>query len=79
MTFSAAGHSTRRAFEQLCQVAALGDNDGLAALDELTQANLLQETRRGRRQLTTVTYSVAHDKIREVVYTEIGDTRRRAA
>jgi DNA-binding SARP family transcriptional activator len=64
-------------FVQLCRVAALGDNDGLAVLDDLIQANLLQETRRDRRQLTTITYNVAHDKIREVIYTEIGDTRRR--
>ncbi len=63
-------------FEQLCQVAQLAPQEGLAALDEALQGLLLHESRHqgeGRR----VSYHFSHDKIREVVYTAAGDARRR--
>ncbi len=67
------------AFEELCQVAQLAPQEGLAALDESLQSLLLHESSHrgdgnGRRE---VSYHFAHDKIREVVYEEAGDARRR--
>ena len=64
-------------FEQLCQVAQLAPQEGLAALDETLQSLLLHESRfrgEGRRG---VSYHFSHDKIREVVYATAGDARRR--
>jgi DNA-binding SARP family transcriptional activator len=64
-------------FEELCQVAQLAPQEGLAALDEALQSLLLQESRhRGERR--RVSYHFSHDKIREVVYAAAGDARRRA-
>ena len=63
-------------FEELCQVAQLAPQEGLAALDETLQSLLLHESRHqgeGRR----VSYHFSHDKIREVVYAAAGDARRR--
>jgi DNA-binding SARP family transcriptional activator len=63
-------------FEELCQVAQLAPQEGLAALDEALQSLLLHESRHqgeGRR----VSYYFSHDKIREVVYAAAGDARRR--
>jgi DNA-binding SARP family transcriptional activator/predicted ATPase len=59
-------------FERLCQIAALPENVGLAALDQLLNGRLLSET-----PDLTRPYQVAHDKIRDVAYTEAGDARRR--
>jgi DNA-binding SARP family transcriptional activator len=59
-------------FERLCQIAALPENEGLAALDQLLNSRLLSET----ADLTRP-YQFAHDKIRDVAYTEAGDARRR--
>src|SRR5439155_17912179 len=64
-------------FEQLCQVAQLAPQEGLAALDEALQGLLLHESRfrgEGRRG---VSYHFSHDKIREVVYATAGVARRR--
>jgi predicted ATPase/DNA-binding SARP family transcriptional activator len=55
-------------FGVMCQVAGLPESDGLTALDELLNARLLLEAKR---------YSFAHDKIRDVTYTEAGDARRK--
>jgi tetratricopeptide (TPR) repeat protein len=55
-------------FSVMCQVAGLPESDGLTALDELLGARLLLEAER---------YSFAHDKIRDVMYTEAGDARRK--
>ncbi|MBI1878425.1 MAG: AAA family ATPase [Chloroflexi bacterium] len=59
-------------FERLCQVTNLLENEGLAALDELLASRLLLEAGQTARP-----YTLAHDKIRDVVYTEAGDARRR--
>lgn len=59
-------------FEQLCQVTELPENDALQALDELLGHHLLIEYING-----AVTYSFSHDILREVVYSEISESRRR--
>jgi tetratricopeptide (TPR) repeat protein len=59
-------------FEQLCQVAGMDELASLATLDELIKSQLLLETTDSHRP-----YTFAHDKIRDVVYTEAGDARRR--
>jgi DNA-binding SARP family transcriptional activator len=64
-------------FEELCQVAQLGPQEGLAALDESLQSLLLQESSNRREGRRGVSYHFADDKIREVVYAEAGDARRR--
>jgi DNA-binding SARP family transcriptional activator len=58
--------------EQLCQVVDLQDNDVLAGLDELVGRHLLVE-----QVNRVVTYAFSHDTLREVVYREIGESRRR--
>jgi DNA-binding SARP family transcriptional activator len=64
-------------FEQLCQVASLCPQEGLAALDEALQNLLLQESSHCREGRSGVCYHFAHDKIRQVVYAAAGDARRR--
>jgi DNA-binding SARP family transcriptional activator len=64
-------------FEELCQVAQLAPQDGLAALDEALQSLLLLESSQLREGRSQVSYHFAHDKIRDVVSTATGDARRR--
>ncbi len=64
-------------FEELCQVAQLAAQDGLAALDEALQSLLLHESSPRREGRRGVSYHFAHDKIRQVVYAAAGDARRR--
>jgi hypothetical protein len=64
-------------FEELCQVAQLTPQDGLAALDEALQSLLLHESSPRREGRRGVSYHFAHDKIRQVVYAAAGDARRR--
>jgi predicted ATPase/DNA-binding SARP family transcriptional activator len=59
-------------FERLCQVSGVEELEGLLALDELVKSQLLLESAEVPRP-----YTFAHDKIRDVVYTEAGDARRR--
>ncbi|MCZ7568765.1 MAG: AAA family ATPase [Ardenticatenaceae bacterium] len=59
-------------FERLCQVAGISAGEGLPALDELLAGRLLVETDDPIRP-----YTFAHDKTRDVVYTEAGAARRR--
>jgi DNA-binding SARP family transcriptional activator len=67
----------RSGFAPLCQVAGLGDDAGLRALDEALRLQLLRETRIGTAPIAQSTYEFTHDKIRDVVYTDAGDARRR--
>lgn len=61
-------------FEHLCAIANIPEDLGLAALDELVSGRLLW----GAEQPGTAsTYAFANDMIRDVVYTEAGDARRR--
>ena len=64
-------------FEALCQIAHVAPQDGLFALDEAIEALLLEESPRQSGKGQAVPYMFTHDKIREVVYTEAGDARRR--
>ncbi|HEY3232683.1 MAG TPA: AAA family ATPase, partial [Roseiflexaceae bacterium] len=69
-------------FEHLCQVAGLAEYEGLSALDEVLRSGQLAEGRSvipGQKpSLPSVsTYNFTHEKIRDVVYTEAGDARRR--
>jgi tetratricopeptide (TPR) repeat protein len=59
-------------FEQLCQIIATDEDKMLPALDELLQHQLLLETANPRHP-----YTFSHDKIRDIVYTQAGDARRR--
>jgi predicted ATPase len=65
------------AFEELCQVAQLAPQEGLAALDESLQSLLLHESSNRREGRRGVSYHFADDKIRDVVYAGSGDARRR--
>ena len=59
-------------YEELCQVAGIEELAGLAALDGLLAGQLIVESK-----VTPRPYNLAHDKIRDVVYTEAGHSRRR--
>ncbi|MBW7885698.1 MAG: AAA family ATPase, partial [Caldilineaceae bacterium] len=60
-------------FEQVRHVAGVSEQEGLLALDSLLESRLLVEDRQAHLQ----PYAIAHDKIRDIVYTEAGDARRR--
>jgi predicted ATPase len=64
----------RLTFERLCAVAKLTPDLGLPALDELLSGRLLREV---RQPGVASVYAFANDMIRDVVYTEAGDARRR--
>lgn len=69
---------TEATFERVCDVAGLTEQAGLAALDELRARRFIVE--RGgswSETLEPARYEFPHDLVREVVYTEAGDTRRR--
>ena len=76
------GHDA--SFEQLCRVAGLDEQAGLAALDELLQSRFLREGSNGEvasglawETISSGTYFFTHDKARDVVYSEAGEARRR--
>lgn len=62
-------------FEHGYEVADLKENQALPALDEVLKSQVVQEVagRNGKQ----VSYFFVHDKIRDVIYTEAGDARRR--
>jgi DNA-binding SARP family transcriptional activator len=59
-------------FESLCQVANISESGALEAMEALLNGNLLAERRADRRP-----YTLAHDYIREVVYSASREARRR--
>jgi DNA-binding SARP family transcriptional activator len=61
-------------FERLCAVSNLAQDVGLPALDELVSGRLLLEVTQASGAST---YAFANSMIRDVVYTEAGDARRR--
>lgn len=66
-------------FDVLCRVAGLEERDALVALEEVLRHGLLREAseEEGRGQRSSVeSYLFGHDKIREVVYTEMGEAQR---
>jgi DNA-binding SARP family transcriptional activator len=58
-------------FERLCQISGINEIEGLSALEALLQNRLLLEVT-GKRP-----YTFAHDNIRKIVYTQVGEARRR--
>lgn len=61
-------------FAQLCAITQLSADAGLPPLDELLSSRLLVEFEQVDR---SATYAFPHNMIRDVVYTEAGDARRR--
>jgi len=59
-------------FERMCQIADLQEMEALESLEALLDGRLLTERPSDRRP-----YTLAHDYIREVVYTECNEARRR--
>jgi DNA-binding SARP family transcriptional activator/tetratricopeptide (TPR) repeat protein len=64
-------------FERLCQVASITENEGLPGLEALLSSRLLSEVGIEGSLPGEERFLFAHDKIRDVVYTEAGSTRRR--
>jgi DNA-binding SARP family transcriptional activator len=60
------------AFEHLCEIADLTESEALEALEALLDGRLLAELSFDRQP-----YTLAHDYIREVVYSESSEVRRR--
>jgi DNA-binding SARP family transcriptional activator len=63
-------------FSQLCKVGSLDEDDALLAIDEVLRAHVLREVTTSDASLARG-YVFGHDKIRDVVYAEAGDARRR--
>ena len=64
----------RITFERMCAISNLSEDLALPALDELISGRLLLET----TQAGVVSeYAFTNDMLRDVVYTEAGDARRR--
>jgi DNA-binding SARP family transcriptional activator len=69
-------------FESVVGVAGLGEAEGLRGLDELIERHQVREEASGREEEEephlhpSATYSFTHEKIRQVVYTEMGPARR---
>lgn len=62
-------------FEPGCRVADLKESQALPALDEALKSQIVQEV--VGKDSEKVLYFFVHDKIRDVIYTEAGDARRR--
>jgi DNA-binding SARP family transcriptional activator len=67
----------RFSFELLCHVARLTENEALPALDMVLRSHLLREIDETEAPTGEGQYIFAHDKIRDVVYREAGEARRR--
>lgn len=63
-------------FDLVCRVAGLQEREGLVALDDAVRRRLLREPPRWRGE-GLGGYSFVHDKIRDVVYCDAGEARRR--
>ncbi|MBN1427314.1 MAG: AAA family ATPase [Anaerolineae bacterium] len=64
----------RITFERMCAISNVTEDTGLPALDELVSSRLLLEVARSG---VSSAYIFTHNMIRDVVYTEAGDARRR--
>jgi DNA-binding SARP family transcriptional activator len=64
----------RITFERLCGISNVAEDKGLPALDELVSTRFLLEV---AQPDTASAYAFANDMIRDTVYTEAGDARRR--
>jgi DNA-binding SARP family transcriptional activator/tetratricopeptide (TPR) repeat protein len=72
MLLAAAVLGRESSFERLCQVAEAPEVEALATVEALLNGRLLNERPAARRP-----YTLAHDYIREVVYRESHEARRR--
>ncbi len=61
-------------FERMCVISSLSEDQALPALDELISGRLLLET---AQPGVASAYTFTNDMLRDVVYTEAGDARRR--
>ena len=61
-------------FERMCAISNLSEDLALPALDELISGRLLLET---TQPGVVSEYTFTNDMLRDVVYTEAGDARRR--
>ncbi len=61
-------------FERLCAISNVSEDQALPALDELISGRLLLET---AQPGVASAYALVNDMLRDVVYTEAGDARRR--
>lgn len=57
-------------YETVCQISGIDELDGLSALERLLESRFLVKG-------SLHTYRLAHDNIREIVYTQAGEARRR--
>jgi DNA-binding SARP family transcriptional activator/tetratricopeptide (TPR) repeat protein len=69
-------------FESVVGVARLEEAEGLRGLDELIERHLVEEEASSREEEERLlhpgpTYSFAHEKVRQVAYTEMGHARRK--
>jgi DNA-binding SARP family transcriptional activator len=64
----------RITFESMCAISNVSEDQALPALDELISGRLLLET---VQPGMTSAYTFTNDMVRDVVYTEAGDARRR--
>jgi predicted ATPase len=64
----------RITFEHLCAISNVSEDQALPALDELISGRLLLEA---AQPGATSAYAFTNDMLRDVVYTEAGDARRR--
>jgi DNA-binding SARP family transcriptional activator len=64
----------RITFERMCIISSLSEDLALPALDELISSRLLLET---VQPGASSAYAFTNDMLRDVVYTEAGDARRR--
>ena len=64
----------RITFDRMCAISSLSEDQSLPALDELISGRLLLET---VQPGVTSAYTFTNDMLRDVVYTEAGDARRR--
>ncbi len=68
----------RFTFERAVKVTGLEENEGLEALDEALASRLVEEGRGEREPFGSGdVYVFAHEKVRDVIYTEAGAARRR--
>lgn len=64
-------------FDNLCRVTGLDEIQGVAALDELLNRQLLLETDNIVTLTSDPIYTFSHQKVSEVIYAEAGTARRR--
>lgn len=64
-------------FDEALSVAQLDEEAGLKALDEVLDAGMVRQARTRDERSPVAWYGFSHDKIRDTIYVETGDERRR--